>query len=166
MRSEYRAARSTSPHHPARTGLPRCATLHVVEAAFGYVLFAVVLIAAVVAIASLRGERYDHIGRGGLFEEDPRTRARERAQGTSAAVRDEEVRQMVEAANVRRMARGEAPRDVEAEMARLTKPSVDPALEAEVRDLVNARNARRVRRGQPPLDVEAEVRRQLDDAMG
>ncbi|HWT93082.1 MAG TPA: hypothetical protein VN238_08810 [Solirubrobacteraceae bacterium] len=133
------------------------------EAAFGYVLFAVVVIAAVVAIASLRGERYDHIGRGGLFEDDPKRRA---SDATSTVVRDEEVRQMVEAANVRRMARGEAPRDVEAEMARLTKPSVDPALEAEVRDLVTARNARRVRRGQPPLDVEAEVRRQLDDAMG
>lgn len=133
------------------------------EAAFGYVLFAVVLVAAIVALASLRGERYDHIGRGGLFEDDPRQRAREQ---TTAAVRDEEVRQMLDAANARRVARGEAPRDVEAELARLTRPSVDPALEAEVRALVHARNARRARRGQPPLDVEAEVRRQLDDAMG
>ena len=133
------------------------------EAAFGYVLFGVVIVAAVIAIASLRGDRYEHIGRGGLFEEDPRTR---KAEPTSAVVRDEEVRQMLAAANARRVARGEAPRDVEAELARLTRPSVDPALEAEVRSLVHARNARRARRGQPPLDVEAEVRRQLDDAMG
>jgi hypothetical protein len=133
-----------------------------VEEAFGYVLFIVVVLAAIVAVISLRGERYDHIGRGGLFEDDTSTRATE----TPVAVRDEEVRQMLEAANARRVARGEAPRDVEAELQRLTRPAADPALEAEVRDLVQARNARRVRRGEPPLDVEAEVERQLRDLMG
>jgi hypothetical protein len=133
-----------------------------VEEAFGYVLFIVVVLAAIVAVISLRGERYDHIGRGGLFEDDKSTRATE----TPVAVRDEEVRQMLEAANARRVARGEAPRDVEAELQRLTRPAADPALEAEVRDLVQARNARRVRRGEPPLDVEAEVERQLRDLMG
>jgi hypothetical protein len=133
-----------------------------VEDAFGYVLFAVVVVAGIAAVISLRGERYDHIGRGGLFEDDGTSRATE----TPAAVRDEEVRQMLEAANARRVARGDAPRDVDAELARLTRPAADPALEAEVRDLVHARNARRVRRGEEPLDVEAEVERQLRDLMG
>jgi hypothetical protein len=134
-----------------------------VEDAFGYVLFAVVVIAAIVAVISLRGERYDHIGRGGLFEDDQGTRATE----TPVAVRDEEVRQMLEAANARRVARGEAPRDIEAELERLSRPAApDPALAAEVRDLVEARNARRIRRGEEPLDVEAEVQRQLRELMG
>jgi len=133
-----------------------------VEDAFGYVLFAVVAIGSIVAVISLKGERYDHIGRGGLFEDDPRQRRAE----TPPAVRDEEVRQMLDAANARRVARGEAPRDVEEELRRLSGPSVDPGLEAEVRDLVTARNARRMRRGEEPLDVEAEVRRQLRDLMG
>jgi hypothetical protein len=68
---------------------------------------------------------------------------------------------MLDARNERRARRGEAPVDVEAELARLTAPAVDPGLEAEVRQLVIARNERRERRGQPPLDVEEEVARQL-----
>jgi hypothetical protein len=135
-----------------------------VEDAFGYVLFAVVIVAAILAVVSLRGERYDHIGRGGLFEDEPR----KADAPVSAAVRDEEVRQMLAARNARRVARGEEPLDVEDELARLTRPtaSADPALAAEVRALVEAKNRRRVRRGQPPLDVEAEVQRQLRDLTG
>jgi len=136
-----------------------------VEDAFGYVLFAVVVIAAITAIISLRGERYDRIGRGGLFE-DTGSGGSSRPVETSSAVRDEEVRQMLDARNARRAARGEPPLDVEAELERLTRPAVDPALEAEVRDLVEAKNARRRRQGKPPLDVEAEVQRQLRDLRG
>ena len=132
-----------------------------IEDAFGYVLFAVVVAAAIAAAVSLRGERYDHIGRGGLFEDEPR-----RGTETPAAVVDEEVRQMLGARNARRTARGEAPLDVEDEIARLRKPAADPALEAEIRDLVAAKNARRARQGKAPLDVEAEVQRQLRDLMG
>jgi hypothetical protein len=134
-----------------------------VEDAFGYILVIVVVVSAIVAVLSLRGERYDHIGRGGLFEDDPKQR---RDEPMSTAIRDEEVRQMLDARNARRAAKGQAPLDVEEELARLTKPVRDPALESEVRQLVEARNARRVRRGQAPLDVETEVRRQLDDLMG
>ena len=134
-----------------------------VEDAFGYILVVVVIISAIVAVLSLRGERYDHIGRGGLFEDEPRRRDAPVPQ----AVVDEEVRQMLDARNVRRVARGQEPLDVDAEIRRLSGPaSADPALEAEVRQLVEARNARRARRGQEPLDVEAEVRRQIDDLMG
>jgi hypothetical protein len=135
------------------------------EDAFGYVLWIVVIVAAIVAVLSLRGSRYDHIGRGGLFEDEPRRR--EPAAAVTAAERDAEIRQMVEARNDRRAARGQPRRDVEAEVARLTPaPSADPALVAEVRELVVARNARRLRQGKPPLDVEEEVRRQLRDLAG
>lgn len=134
-----------------------------VEEAFSYVLLAVVAVSVVAAVVSLRGDRYDHIGRGGLFEEEPG-----RTEQVPAAVRDEEVRQMLDARNARRVARGQEPVDVEAELARLIRPasSADPALAAEIRALVVARNERRARRGEAPLDVEAEVRRQLDDLMG
>jgi hypothetical protein len=135
-----------------------------VEDAFGYVLFGVVVIAAIAAVLSLRGERYSHIGRGGLFEDEHDRRPVE----TPPAVRDEEVRQMLDARNARRVARGEEPLDVEAELERLVRPApaADPALVAEVRSLVEAKNARLVRRGKEPLDVDAEVERQLRDLMG
>ena len=145
-----------------------------VEDAFGYVLVAVVVVSAVIAVLSLRGERYEHIGRGGLFEDDPRRRPSGGGGGGGAmpetkAQIDAEVREMLEQRNARRLARGQDPLDVEAEMRRLAGragPNADPALEAEVRQLVEARNARLARRGKPPLDGEAEVRRQLDDLMG
>jgi hypothetical protein len=136
-----------------------------VEDAFGYILVAVVVISAIVAVLSLRGERYEHIGRGGLFEDEPKRRDEGRGPESQAVV-DEEVRQMLEARNARRVSRGQEPLDVEAELQRLSKPVADPALEAEVRQLVEARNARRMRRGEAPLDVETEVRRQIDDLMG
>jgi hypothetical protein len=68
---------------------------------------------------------------------------------------------MLEARNARRARRGEAPLDVDAELARLTAPHVDPELRQEIRDLVKARNYRRTRAGKPPLDVEAEVEREI-----
>jgi len=126
--------------------------------ALGIVVFVVVFLAAIIAVAGLaaRNRAYDEIGRGGLSL-DPAPPER-----PVAAVRDAEIREMVEAANARRARRGEPARDVDAEIARLRRPLVDPALEAEVRALVVARNARRERKGQAPLDVEAEVRRELD----
>jgi len=137
-----------------------------VEDAFGYILVVVVVISAIVAVISLRGERYEHIGRGGLFEDEPERRDAGWVGSESQVVVDEEVRQMLDGRNARRVARGQEPLDVDAEIRRLSKPVADPALEAEVRQLVEARNARRARRGQEPLDVEAEVRRQIDDLMG
>lgn len=128
------------------------------QEAFGVLIFVVVSLAAVVAVAGFaaRSRAYDEIGRGGLSIERPPS------EPTSAAVRDTEIRQMLEAANERRARRGQQPLDVPAELARLTRGAVDPELEAEVRALVHARNERRLRRGQEPLEVEAEVRRQLD----
>lgn len=133
------------------------------EDAFIYVLVGVVVVSAIAAVLSLRGDRYGHIGEGGLFGDSTDGRPDE---PVSAAIRDEEARQMLEALNLRRVARGKEPLDVEAELARRTQPTADPALEAEIRQLVEAKNARRARRGLPPLDVEAEVRRQVEDLMG
>jgi hypothetical protein len=81
-------------------------------------------------------------------------------------VREEEIRQMLEARNARRSARGEDPLDIDAELRALTAPAADPELREEVRTLVEARNARRTARGEEPLDVEAEVDRQLRELGG
>jgi hypothetical protein len=133
-----------------------------VQEALGVLIFVVVILAALIAVAGFaaRSRAYDEIGRGGLSIDRPPP---ERV--TSRVVRDDEIRQMLAARNERRIRRGEPPLDVEEELAKLTGAApagADPALEAEVRSLVVARNERRARKGEAPLDVEAEVRRQLD----
>lgn len=136
--------------------------------AFVWVLV-VVLVGAVIAAAwagIASRAPYDQIGRGGLFEEDPRARPTP-SSAHAAAERETEIRQMLETRSARRVARGGEPLDVDAELAALLaeqRPIVaDPALIAEVRQLVEARNARRARAGKEPLDVEAEIARQLRD---
>jgi hypothetical protein len=143
------------------------------QEAFGIVVFVVVGVGVVIAIATLftRGRLYDDIGRGGMsIGEDRDVRPREPAAAApvNAAERDDEIRQMLEARNARRAARGEATVDVEAELHALTHPppAADPGIVEEVRALVEARNARRIARGQEPLDVEAEIARQLRDLPG
>jgi hypothetical protein len=129
------------------------------ESAFAIVLFVVVGVAAVAAVWALvtSGGSYDQIGRGGLHTDAaPPVVA-------PAAERDAEIRQMLEARNARRAARGEAPEDVDAQLRELTAPAADPELRAEVRALVESRNARRIERGEEPLDVEAETERRLRD---
>jgi hypothetical protein len=135
-----------------------------VQDAFGIVLVVVVVLAALVAVVMFvgSGRAYEQIGRGGLSIGDGSDRpAREPAPATAIRERDDEIRQMLEARNARRIRQGKEPLDVEAELAALTRPAVDPALVGEIRQLVEARNARRARRGQEPLDVEAEVARRL-----
>lgn len=134
-----------------------------VQEAFGIMLFVVVGVGTVIALLTFvtSGRSYDEIGKGGFYEEKPRASA-----PTGAAAdreRDEEIRQMLEARNARRVRRGEAPVDVEAELAELTATRIDPELLGEIRDLVHARNRRRVKAGKEPLDVEAEVQRQVRD---
>ncbi|HEX8207013.1 MAG TPA: hypothetical protein VF587_13210 [Solirubrobacteraceae bacterium] len=139
-----------------------------IEEAFGTVLLLVVIAATIAAVISMHGARYDHVGRGGLFEDDNQMR-REPAPAVAAAERDDEIRQMLTARNARREAKGQAPLDVEDELRRLTQAAPatdDPALVAEVRQLVVARNERRVRQGKAPLDVEEEVQRQLRELGG
>lgn len=138
------------------------------EEAFGTVLLIVVIVATIAAVVSMRGGRYDHVGRGGLFEDDNQMRPAP-TPAVASAERDDEIRQMLGARNARREAKGQAPLDVEDELQRLTRQapaSTDPALEAEVRQLVIARNERRARAGKAPLDVDAEVQRQLRELTG
>jgi hypothetical protein len=140
-----------------------------VTGAFPIVLVVVVGVAVVVAVFTLvgTGKLYESIGRGAFALDQPdRPKGPEPGSAAARAEADVEIRQMLEAKSARREARGEAPLDVEAEMAALTGPSsdgVDDELREEVRQLVVARNERRLARGQEPLDVEAEVDRQLRD---
>src|SRR5271156_3475855 len=120
-----------------------------------------VAVAIVVVQLFTSSNLYGQIGRGGLSVEEQRAPA-----SGSAAERDDDIRQMLEARNARRARQGRPALDIEAEMSRLigggsaigspatTPDHVDPELVREVRQLVIARNARRERRGQPPLDVE------------
>jgi hypothetical protein len=121
------------------------------------------IVAAVWALAG-SGRLYEQVGRG-AFSLD-RAPAAPPDSAASRAEAEAEIRQLVEAKSARREARGEAPLDVDAEVAALTAgepPAVDNALREEVRQLVLARNERRRARGQDPLDVDAEVERQLRD---
>jgi hypothetical protein len=137
------------------------------ESAFGTVLIVVSLIAVVVAVASYwgSGKIYRGLGRSGPFslDEPDQRRAPEPQSAAARAEAQEEIRQMLEAKSARREARGQAPLDIEAEMAALTAPATprDAALREEVRQLVVARNERRLRQGKAPLDVDEEVERQL-----
>jgi hypothetical protein len=131
------------------------ATLDAMQDALPIVIVVVVVLAAALAVVLARGEgrAYDHIGRGEmLFERD------------APEARDDEIRQLLAARNARRVARGDAPQDVEAELRALTRP--DSGLREEIRALVAARNARLIARGKPPLDVDAEVERRLADIDG
>ncbi|MGI8559391.1 MAG: hypothetical protein ACR2ND_13990 [Solirubrobacteraceae bacterium] len=136
------------------------------------VLFGVVIVGVIVAVIAVASNRdvYSQIGRGGLFEDDEsggRAGQRPAAPTSTRAEREEEIRQMLRARNERRMRRGEAPLDVDSELARLESPGgIDAALVGEIRDLVIARNERRRRRGEAPLDVEAEVARQVAEFEG
>ena len=139
--------------------------------AFGTILVVISAIAVVVAAISFYGSGriYKGLGRSGPFsmDDDDADKGRRARPAQPAAASDpearEEIRQMLEAKSARREARGEAPLDVEAELASLSSSSVraDPGLREEVRQLVEARNERRLRQGKEPLDVDAEVERQL-----
>lgn len=139
-----------------------------VQEAFGFVIFGVVAVAAVVAVLSLGSSRraWDEIGANGLNDGSDRPASEPLSGAGFTAVRDEEARQMLEARNARRVRQGKEPLDVERELARLvTAPATqaDPQLVGEIRDLVRARNRRRIRQGKEPVDVEAEVARQVAD---
>jgi hypothetical protein len=142
----------------------RAISLHTVRVAFGTVVIVLAVVAVVVATLSYwgSGRLYSGLGKGG-FGIDHDERHSSAAAGPQSAEAQEEIRQMLEAKSARREARGEAPLDVESELASLTSAAqaVDPALREEVRQLVVARNERRARQGKEPLDVEAEIEREL-----
>lgn len=140
----------------------------------------VALCGAIGVIGMLRtGSLYERIGQeGDSSTAVPRPEPRP---GSPAAIaeRDVEIRQMLQARSDRRVRRGQAPLDLDAEVTRLTAEASgtlqdapgersaadahrhDPELVEELRQLAEARNQRRMRRGEAPLDVRAEVQRAL-----
>jgi hypothetical protein len=135
---------------------------------FGIAVIVIAVVAGLAAILSYvgSGQIYSSIGKGS-FALDVEDRPAGPKAGSPAAKAEqaEEIRQMLQAKSERRQARGEAPLDVDAELAALLRPpgGDDPELREEVRQLVIARNERRARRGEGPLEVEAEVDRQMRD---
>ncbi|HYH57653.1 MAG TPA: hypothetical protein VD790_00335 [Thermoleophilaceae bacterium] len=139
------------------------------EETFGTVVIVLAVVGAIVAAAAYvgSGRLYDGIGKGAFSLDQPdRPKGPQPGSAAYAAEAEEETRQMLEAKSARRVARGEAPLDIDAEYAELTASqpvTADAGLRDEVRQLVIASNERRARRGEPPLDVETEVDRQLRD---
>lgn len=147
----------------------------------GYVLAAITLgvlpLAAFWFARSGAGWRELGKGRFGVMHSMPQPRMgmAQPSPEIDPAIQAAEARQMIEAKSYRRLQRGEAPLDVEAEVAALLdselagrtgERGLEEKLRAEVRELVIARNERRMRHGEEPLDVEAEVRRQVADLIG
>ncbi len=141
---------------------------------FGTVLILVVLVAlplGAIAFAMGAGNALKQIGKGDFaIEQEMPQRGGSGPPPVSAAVREEEIRQMVEARSYRRVARGEEALDVEAEVEKLLEGAggsgalgQDQDLREEVRQLVVARNERRRRQGKEALDVEEEIERQLSE---
>lgn len=136
----------------------------------GDVFLIVVFLAMPVAVFAIAGagKIYEQIGKG-VFHLDKEVLP-QRGPSEEAAVRRDEVRQLLEAKSFRAQERGEAALDVDAELERLLAEEAPPSrgklgddleLREEIRQLVVARNERRKRRGEEPLDIESEIERQL-----
>jgi hypothetical protein len=137
----------------------------------GTILILVVIAAlpiGAIVFATGAGNALSQIGKGDLaIEQEPRSSGGSAAP-VSAAVREEEIRQMIQARSDRGVDKGRDPLDVDAEVEKLLDEDAgglgtggDRELRDEVRQLVIASNERRARQGKKELDVEAEVERQL-----
>ncbi len=132
------------------------------------VVFTLVVVSGLVAIGVLlNGKAFDQIGAGGMDLRPPAgSGGSGESQEESAALREDDIRQMLEARNRRRAARGEQVADIDTELRQLldARPARqhDAETVAEARAVVDARNARRRRRGQPEGDVEREVAELLE----
>jgi hypothetical protein len=138
----------------------------------GIVLIIVVLVALPIGgivFARGAGGAFKEIGKGPFaMEQDFPQSSGSATHTVSAAVREEEIRQMIQARSDRGVAKGRRALDVDAEVEKLleSEPAgpglgTDRALREEVRQLVVARNERRKRQGKKPLNVEKEIDRQL-----
>ena len=138
----------------------------------GVVLIIVVLVAlplGALVFALGAGNALQKIGKGDLaLEQDFPQSSSGPIHGVSPEVREEEIRQMVQARSDRGVAKGREALDVDAEVEKLLAAESgvgslgdDRALREEIRQLVVARNERRQRQGKEPLDVEQEIQRQL-----
>ncbi len=160
------------------------------QALFPMVMFGAIGLFVLVGLLSMftRRNLHDQIGQGGLDIGEERFGGGLPFHGPGASAgplgpggdggpggglwssdeRQLEIRQMLTARSDRLVRQGQAPLDIEAELARIdgggqTADSHDAALAEEVRQLVRARNERRARQGLEMLDVEAEVRRTLTE---
>jgi hypothetical protein len=140
----------------------------------GTIFIIIVLVAlpiGAIVFAMGAGNALQKIGKGDFALEQDFPQSSEGAvYNVSPEIREEEIRQMVQARSDRAVAKGRDPLDVDAEVERLLAadtggPSLgdDRALRDEVRQLVIARNERRQRQGKEPLDVDQEIERQLRD---
>jgi hypothetical protein len=138
----------------------------------GMILVLVVLVAlplGALLFAMGAGNALQKIGKGDFALEQDFPRSSEGPlYAVTPEVREEEIRQMVQARSDRGVAKGGEALDVEAEVEKLLAADSgggslagDRALRDEVRQLVIARNERRQRQGKEPLDVEQEIERQL-----
>ncbi len=140
----------------------------------GIVLIVVVVVAlplGAIVFARGAGGALDQIGKGPLaLEQDFPQSSGTPVHAVSAEVREEEIRQMIQARSDRGVAKGRKALDVDAEVEKLLASdtpgpglAADRGLREEVRQLVVARNERRQRQGKEPLDVEKEIDRQLSE---
>lgn len=143
------------------------------EATFAIVIFVVAGLAIAFAVWTLGGwsDNWGQIGKGGLSLDEPDLIPGPAAGSPAAhAEAEEEVRQMLQAKSDRRVSKGGAPLDIDAEVLTLMGPSTgsraadDAGIREEVRQLVEARNHRRAKKGEEPLDVDAEVQALLRPA--
>jgi hypothetical protein len=135
-----------------------------VHAAFATVIWVVCGFGLIAAFAGLifSGRTWEEFGKDRLLMDGDHVSGPKPGSAAALLERDDEIRQLLEARNARRIRRGEEPLDVERELVRLTLPQIDPELRGEIRDLVIARNHRRARAGKPTLDVEAEIEREIE----
>jgi hypothetical protein len=143
----------------------------------GTILIIVVLVAlpvGAIVFATGAGGAFKQIGKGPLaMEQDFPQSSGGSTHAVSAEVREEEIRQMIQARSDRGVAKGRKALDVDAEVEKLlaSEPAGpggpglggDGGLREEVRQLVVARNERRQRQGKKPLDVDREIERQLSE---
>jgi len=147
--------------------MPLLASLQVGTIFIIIVLVALPLGAIVFAMGA--GNALQKIGKGQFaLEQDFPQSSQGPVHAVSAEVREEEIRQMIQARSDRGVAKGRPALDVEAEVDKLLASESgaaglggDRALREEIRQLVVARNERRQRQGKEPLDVEREIERQL-----
>jgi hypothetical protein len=135
-----------------------------VHGSLGTLIWIVLIVAVVIALVGMTSsaKTWEELGKNRLLMDRDVPQSPRAGSARALHERDEEIRQMLEARNARRVRRGEEPIDVEQELHRLTAdPQIDPELRQEIRQLVEARNYRRARAGRPPLDVEAEVEREI-----
>src|SRR5438552_3217728 len=111
-------------------GRLRGLTFTPVHGAFGTVLWVVCIAAAVVALLMLMSTRktWEDLGKNSMLMDSELPRQAAAPSAASLLERDEEIRQMLQARNARRIRRGEAPVDVEQELSKLTSSTDDPAL--------------------------------------